>query len=94
MDREEACRRIKAAVDERTESGRDIVILARTDARATHSLEEAIERCKLFREIGADWTFLEAPQSEAEMEQYCREVDGPKMANMVSKGGAGRGDGL
>ena len=37
-------------------------------------LEEAIERCKMFRKLGADMTFLEAPQSEEEMERYCREV--------------------
>ena len=64
----------------------DIVILARTDARQTHNLDEAIERCKLFRALGAAWTFLEAPQSEEEMERYCREVDGPKMANCLEFG--------
>ena len=51
VDREEAYRRIQAAVDARNE-GADIVILARTDARATHGLDEAIERCKMFRQIG------------------------------------------
>jgi hypothetical protein len=43
--------------------GADILILARTDARGTDSLDEAIERCRLFRELGADITFLEAPVS-------------------------------
>jgi len=86
VEREEAYRRIKAAVDARDEGGRDIVILARTDARATHSLEEAIERCKMFRKLGADWTFLEAPLTVDEMETYCREVDGPKLANMIEFG--------
>ena len=51
VEREEAYRRIRAAVDARNE-GKDIVILARTDARATHGLEEAIERCKMFRKLG------------------------------------------
>jgi 2-methylisocitrate lyase-like PEP mutase family enzyme len=86
VDREEAASRIKAAVEARREMGEDIVILARTDARQTHSLDEAIERCKLFRELGADWTFLEAPQSEEEMERYCREVNGPKMGNCLEFG--------
>eukprot|EP01041_Mallomonas_annulata_P005422 gene5422-10861_t len=72
VEREEAYQRIQAAVDARNE-GSDMVILARTDARQTHSLEEAIERCKMFRKLGADWTFLEAPQSEEEMEIYCKE---------------------
>ncbi len=60
--------------------------MARTDARACISLEEAIERCRLFREIGADITFLEAPLDEAEMLRYCQEVDGPKMANLIEGG--------
>jgi 2-methylisocitrate lyase-like PEP mutase family enzyme len=55
-------------------NGADIVILARTDARATLGLDEAILRCNMFLELGADWTFLEAPQSREEMERYCREV--------------------
>ncbi len=86
VDRDEAYRRIKAAVDARTELGEDIVILARTDARGTVSLDEAIERCKMFRELGADWTFLEAPENEEEMKRYCDEVDGPKMCNMLEFG--------
>lgn len=73
VSREEACSRIKAAVDARNE-GADIVILARTDARATLGLDEAIERLKLFKQLGADWTFLEAPQSVEEMRRYCQEV--------------------
>jgi 2-methylisocitrate lyase-like PEP mutase family enzyme len=59
--------------------------MARTDARID-GLDEAIERCGLFREIGADITFLEAPTSEPEMRRYCQEVDGPKMANMIEGG--------
>ena len=75
----------KAATDAR-QAGADILIMARTDARATHGLEEAIARCQAFVRLGADITFLEAPQSEAEMRAYCREVPGPKMANLVENG--------
>lgn len=85
VDRDEAYKRIQAAVDARNE-GEDIVILARTDARGTHGIEEAIERCKMFRQIGADWTFLEAPESVEEMRLYCESVDGPKLANMLEYG--------
>ena len=85
VSRDEALTRIQAAVDERNE-GQDILIMARTDARATEGLDEAIERCRLFREIGADITFLEAPESEQEMIRYCDEVEGPKMANMIEHG--------
>ncbi len=86
VGREEALMRVRAAVDARDEAGGDILIMARTDARACVSLEEAISRCRLFREIGADITFLEAPLDENEMRRYCSEVDGPKMANLIEGG--------
>ncbi|KAG7390607.1 hypothetical protein PHYBOEH_006967 [Phytophthora boehmeriae] len=86
VSREEAFARVRAAVDARKEGGFDIVIMARTDSRGTHSLDEAVARCLGFRGLGADITFLEAPQSIEEMERYCREVPGPKMANMVENG--------
>ena len=85
VSREESFARIRAAVDARAE-GDDILIMARTDARATHGLQEAIDRCDEFRRIGADITFLEAPESEAEMVAYCEAVPGPKMANMIEHG--------
>jgi 2-methylisocitrate lyase-like PEP mutase family enzyme len=85
VGRDEALTRIRAAVDARA-AGVDILIMARTDARGCISLEEAILRCRLFREIGADITFLEAPLNEDEMRRYCAEVDGPKMANLIEGG--------
>jgi 2-methylisocitrate lyase-like PEP mutase family enzyme len=85
VDRDEALLRIRSAVDARNE-GADVLIMARTDARAGHGLDEAIERCRAFVDLGADITFLEAPQSEAEMRTYCQEVTGPKMANLVEHG--------
>ena len=60
--------------------------MARTDARGPLGMAEAITRCKLFWEAGADFTFLEAPQSETEMREYCTSVPGPKMANMLRHG--------
>jgi len=84
VGRDEALMRIRAAVDAR-DGGEDILIMARTDARID-SLDEAIARCRLFREIGADITFLEAPTSEDEMRRYCADVDGPKMANLIEGG--------
>lgn len=85
VERKEALRRIKAAVDAR-EEGADILIMARTDARASLGLEEAIERCKAFFDTGSDITFLEAPQSEAEMRTFCENVSGHKMANLIENG--------
>lgn len=85
VGRDEALLRIRSAVDARNE-GADILIMARTDARAGHGLDEAIARCCDFIDLGADLTFLEAPQSEEEMRIYCQKVPGPKMANLVEHG--------
>ena len=90
VDRETAVARVRAAVDASREAAASdehaILVMARTDARATHGLEEALERCRRFRECGADITFLEAPRSVEEMQTYCESIDGPKMANMLAGG--------
>ena len=85
VSRDEAITRLRAALDARDE-GADILIMARTDARATDGLEEALTRARTFQEMGADITFLEAPHGKDEMRRYCDEVDGPKMANLVEQG--------
>lgn len=85
VDRPEALARIRAAVDAR-EEGADILVMARTDARATHGFAEALERCRAFADLGADIVFLEAPESRDEMEAFCRAVSCPKMANMLEHG--------
>jgi 2-methylisocitrate lyase-like PEP mutase family enzyme len=85
VEREEAFNRIKAAVDAK-EEGADIMILARTDARHGHGLDEAIDRAKGFSDLGADMLFVEAPQSEDEMARLTREAPGIHMANLVEGG--------
>ena len=85
VDRNEAFNRIKAAVDAK-QAGADIMILARTDARHGHGLDEAIDRAKGFSDLGADMLFLEAPQSEVEMARLTREAPGIHMANLVEGG--------
>lgn len=85
VGRAEAFDRIRAAVDARDE-GPDILILARTDARHTLGLGEAIERARKFADLGADILFVEVPKTEAEMRELCAEVPGPKMANIVEGG--------
>lgn len=85
VDRTEACTRIRAAVAAR-EAGADLLIMARTDARATRGLDEALWRMAAFADLGADILFLEAPLDEAEMERFCARLPGPKMANMLEDG--------
>lgn len=81
----EAASKIKAAVDARMNE--DFLIIARTDARAVEGFEAALERAALFAENGADITFVEAPESEAELRripQVLRVV--PQLANVVIGG--------
>jgi 2-methylisocitrate lyase-like PEP mutase family enzyme len=84
ISREEARMKIRAAVDARASA--DILIMARTDARAVHGFEEALARCRAFEAEGADIIFLEAPESEDEMRRFCKAMTKPCMANMVPGG--------
>jgi len=89
VDRAEAIDRIRAAAHARQEvrrAGSDILILARTDARAVNGLDDAIWRANAFRNAGADILFVEAPQSEMEMARITKEAPGIHMANMVEGG--------
>lgn len=83
--RHEALMRVRAAVDARN-AGADILILARTDARAVLGLDEALERARAFEALGADIIFVEAPESEAEMEAICKATALPNLANMIEGG--------
>ena len=83
VDRDEWLSRLRTAL--RTRS--TLHVTARTDARAVVSLEEAVTRAKMARDLGADAVFVEAPQSVEELETVSREVTGVTLvANMVEKG--------
>jgi 2-methylisocitrate lyase-like PEP mutase family enzyme len=84
ISRGEARTKIRAAVDAKADA--DILIMARTDARAVHGFDEALVRCQDFEEAGADIIFLEAPESEDEMRRFCAAMTKPCMANMVPGG--------
>lgn len=86
VERDEALDRVRAAVNARNELDGDILILARTDARAIHGLDEAIWRAQQFSEIGADILFVEAPENEEELARVTREAPGVHMANLVEEG--------
>ena len=81
---EEFCDKIRAASEYRTDP--DFVIIARTDARAVTSLEDAIDRGNRYAQAGADLIFFEAPQTEDEIRRVAREIKAPLLANMVIGG--------
>jgi 2-methylisocitrate lyase-like PEP mutase family enzyme len=84
VSREEARMRIRAAVE--AAAGSDILVMARTDARAVHNFDEALARCRDFETEGADIIFFEAPETEDEMRQFCEAMKKPCMANLVPGG--------
>jgi 2-methylisocitrate lyase-like PEP mutase family enzyme len=86
VDREEAVARVKAAVEVRDRHGLDVLVMARTDAAAALGFDEALHRVDAFAASGADLTFLEAPRSVEQMQRYCREIPGYKVANLVEDG--------
>lgn len=81
---EEMVRKIEVACEARRDA--NLVIIARTDARANEGLDAAIERARRYGAAGADILFVEALRSEAEMRQACAAIDQPMMAN-ISNGG-------
>jgi 2-methylisocitrate lyase-like PEP mutase family enzyme len=85
VGRSEALARIRAAVDAR-EEGAGILVMARTDARASAGMDEALWRAKAFADLGADLVFVEAPRDEAELARVPREVPVPCMVNLVEDG--------
>lgn len=82
LEAEAFCEKVAAAARAR----QHLVVIARTDARATHGFEEAVRRGLAYREAGADVIFPEALETEEEFAAYAREVPGPLLANMTEFG--------
>jgi 2-methylisocitrate lyase-like PEP mutase family enzyme len=78
--------KVRAAADARHSA--EFFIIARTDARAVHGLDEALRRAEIYLKAGADGLFIEAPQSAEELARIGRAFAGvPQLANMVEGGG-------
>lgn len=86
VERDEWLAKLKSVLDLR-EEGVDLFVVARTDARAAVSIQEAIARAKAARDLGADAVFVEAPENIADLERIAREVEGVvRVANMIEGG--------
>jgi len=77
-------RKIRVAAESR--ASRDFLIIARTDARTAHGLDEALRRAEAYAKAGADILFVESPESVEEMRAIGQRFDLPLVANMVEKG--------
>ena len=81
---DEMLAKIKAAADARQDG--NLLIVARTDARAVLGFEAALARAAAFVEAGADVTFLEAPESLEEIAAIPQRIRAPQLVNMVVGG--------
>jgi 2,3-dimethylmalate lyase len=77
-------RKIEVAVASRNSD--DFLIVARTDARSSLGLDEALHRAALYAKAGADLLFIESPESEEELRRIGDSFDVPLVANMVERG--------
>jgi 2-methylisocitrate lyase-like PEP mutase family enzyme len=85
IDASEMVEKVRAAVEARRSP--DLVLIARTDARAVEGLDAALERARRYREAGADMLFVEAPESEAEVAAVAEAFpDTPLLFNWVDGG--------
>jgi len=81
---EEMVLKIKAALNARRDP--NLIVIARTDARAVEGLDAAIERAHAYIDAGADMLFFEAPESIEEMRAVSEAIDAPLLINMFGGG--------
>lgn len=84
ISKEEYILKLHAAIDAREDN--EFIIVARTDSLAQFGIEEAIERGKEYKRIGADVIFIEAPKTIDQMELIANEIKAPLLANMIEEG--------
>jgi 2-methylisocitrate lyase-like PEP mutase family enzyme len=84
ISKEEMVNKLKSAVDARVDP--DMMILARTDARAVEGFEAALDRARAYKEAGADFLFIEAPLNKEELLSIPKLVPGIHLCNMVIGG--------
>jgi 2-methylisocitrate lyase-like PEP mutase family enzyme len=80
----EMVQKIHAAVDSREDD--DLLVIARTDARAGLGFEAAVERARAYADAGADVTFIEAPRTVEELRAIPRRLGVPQVVNLVEGG--------
>ena len=83
IEADEMVGKVKAAVDARASA--DFLVIARTDARAVHGLDDALARAQRYADAGADVTFVEAPTDLDELARIGR-LPCPQVANVVLGG--------
>lgn len=80
---EEMAGKVKSCVDARNRLDRDFIINARTDAYAVKGLDEAVKRCNLYLEAGADLVFIDGIKTRADIEKALNTLKGPLSVNLM-----------
>ncbi len=81
---DEMCIKIKTAKD--TLSDPNFLLIARTDAIAVEGFEQALDRADAYLKAGADMIFVEAPETEEQIEAIAKRIPQPKLINMFYGG--------
>jgi 2-methylisocitrate lyase-like PEP mutase family enzyme len=82
---EDMAAKVRVAVESRRDP--NFLVIARTDARTSQGLDEALRRAEAYLEAGADVLFVESPESPEEMRKICETFKSvPLLANMVEGG--------
>ncbi len=86
ISKEEMAAKIRAAIRAREEEGSELVIGARTDARAIEGFEGTVERAMLYARAGADYVYVECPQSLEEVARLVKSISVPLAFNLIPGG--------
>ena len=77
---------VKKLISAKEEAAGEILVIARTDARAVEGIDAAIERARTYARAGADMIFPEALEGREEFREFRRKVSLPMVANMTEFG--------
>ena len=77
---------VKKVIAARGAAKKELLVIARTDARSVEGIDSAIERARAYERAGADMIFPEALESREEFVEFRRKISSPIMANMTEFG--------
>src|SRR5262252_1796295 len=80
---DEMAGKIQGCADVRNRFDKDFIINARTDAFSVHGLDEAIRRCNLYLESGADLAFIDGIKTKADIRRAVERLEGPLSVNLM-----------
>lgn len=82
IDRDDAVSKVRAAVRARGDD--DLVVIGRTDALATHGIDEAVERGRRFADAGADMVFVDAVEDLDQLRRIASAIKVPLVVNVMA----------